>query len=56
MIQLEKVRFFYVNELKIIQVELVSLLHFKRVAANVSELFCVQASNEGFLYHSDLSF
>ena len=37
--QLEKGRFIKVNELKLTQVELFSVFHFKCVATNVSELF-----------------
>ena len=56
--QLEKMRYIKVNELKLTQVELFSCFHFKSVAANVSELFCMAhlANSERFLYHSDLSF
>ena len=39
--QNEKVRFIYMNELKLIQVELFTFFHFMCVAANASELFCV---------------
>ena len=39
--QLEKGRFIKVNELKLTQVELISFFHFKCVAANASELFCM---------------
>ena len=38
--QLEEVRFINVNELKLTEVELFLLFHFKFVAANVFELFC----------------
>ena len=41
MAQFEKEHFFLVNELKITQVELFSLFHFKSVAANACELFSV---------------
>ena len=56
--QLEKVHFVKVNELKLIEVELFQFFHFMCVAADASELFCVThlASNEHFLYHSNLSF
>ena len=39
--QLEKVRFFQVNELKLPQVELFSIFHFKSVVANESKQFCM---------------
>ena len=56
--QLQKVHVMKVNELKLTQVELFSFFHFKCVAANVSELFCVAhlANNEPFLYHCKFSF
>ena len=46
------------DELKLTQVQLFSLLHFKSVAANASELFCMArlADIERFLYYSNLSF
>ena len=46
------------KELKLTHVELFSVFHFKSVAANVSELFCVAhlANIERSLYHSSLSF
>ena len=37
--QLEKVRFIKVNELKLTQIELFLLFHFKSVGANVFEYF-----------------
>ena len=47
MTQLEKVRFFWMNELKLTQIELFPL--FKWVTANVSGLFCVALkANERF--------
>ena len=51
--QLEKVRFIKKNELKLIQVKLFSFFHFKCVAANAFELFCMAhlANIERFLYH-----
>ena len=39
--QLEKVHFFYVNELKLTQVELFSSFNFRSASVNVSELLCV---------------
>ena len=56
--QLEKGRFIKVNELKLTQVELFSVFHFKCVATNVSELLCIvhSSKNEGFLHHSNPSF
>ena len=49
--------FFLVNELKITQVELFALFHFKNVTDNISELFCVgTVSNESFLHRSNISF
>ena len=55
-IQLEKVRFIKVNELKLTEVAILSFFQFLRVAANASELFCVAHSEniERFLYHSNL--
>ena len=55
--ELEKVRFIKENELKLTHVELYLFFHFKCVAANVSELFCMANlfNNERFLYHSNLS-
>ena len=38
-LQLEKMRFVKVNELKLTQVEIFSFFHFKCAAANVAELF-----------------
>ena len=56
--QFEKVRSIKVSELKSTQVELFSFFHFKCVADNVSEWFCMAhlANIESFLYHSNLSF
>ena len=53
-IELDKVRFIKVNELKLIQVELFSFFPFMCVAANASELFCMAhlENIERFLYHS----
>ena len=50
--------FIKTSELKLTQVELFSLLHFKSVGVIISELFCValQANNENFLYHYTLAF
>ena len=55
--QLEKVRFIKVNELKLIQIELVSFFYFMCAADNAFELFCMACltNNESFLYHSKLS-
>ena len=39
--ELEKVHFIKVNELKLTQDELFSLVYFKSIAANVSESFYV---------------
>ena len=49
-IQLEKMHFIKVNELKLSQVELFSIFHFMCVAANASELFCMAhlAKKESF--------
>ena len=46
------------NELKLTQIKLFSLFHFKCLSADESELICTAhfANNEGFLYHSNLSF
>ena len=43
-------RFFKMNELKLTKVDFFPFFHFKCVAANVSELFCVTylANNEPF--------
>ena len=56
--QLQKVRFIKVNELKLTEVELFSFFHFKCVAANVYELFCMTdlAISELFVCNSNLSF
>ena len=40
MTELEKVSFMCVNELKLTEVELFSLFHFKSVDAYSSEFFC----------------
>ena len=57
-IQLEKVRFMKMNELKLTQVELFSFFHCMCAAANASKLFCMRhlANNECFLYHYSLPF
>ena len=56
-IELEKVHFMKMNELKLTQVEIFSFIYFVCVAANKSELFCAAhlANIERFLYHSRLS-
>ena len=57
-IQLEKVLFIKVNEIKLTQVELFLFFQFMCVAANASELFCMAYSVnvDRFLYHFNLSF
>ena len=47
-----------VNDLKLTQVELFSFFHFMYVAANASELFCLDflANIECFSCNSNLSF
>ena len=57
-IQLEKVRFVKVNELKLTEVELFQLFHFMCAAANAFEYFSMDhlANIEPSSYHSNLSF
>ena len=53
--QLEKVHDFYVNELKLIQVELFPLFHLKNVA-DVSELFVWPCKQKINIFYSILTF
>ena len=54
MTQFENERFIKMNELKLTQVDFFSFFHFICVAANASELSCIDhlANIERFLYHS----